>query len=125
MENLTEDKKYLVDGFLYPTKEAKTFFQVDLFNKLSEILPLQILYCEENLIAEVREQNLWHCIEIIGNFLMENTEYKETLKQMYEEENLLGLVRLSLINFVYVYSQKNDEYKDVNFTKVPECILFV
>lgn len=124
MENLVESKKYLLNAFLYPTSEAKTFFVSELNGKLESVICEDKLFAQENLIDEAREINYWETIKAIGNFLCQNAEYCETLHNIYEGETFLGIIKLVLIHYVYLCVSNSDVYKEVNFFNCPECILY-
>lgn len=121
---LDEGKKFLLDEFLYPTKGAKIFMEGELYENLSQIIPEDKIFANENLLEEVRDKNFWNCVQIIGNYLHKCPEYLKTLKKIYEGEPLLTIFKMVLISFVYTFTKHVDMYQDVNFTTVPECIIF-
>lgn len=123
MEKLTKDKLSLLNAGLYPTGEAKSFFENELNAKLYELLPKEIIFAEANLFDDIRTQNYWYCVEAVGNLLCENPQYKNALSRFFEGESLLDIIKLVLIHFVYHMSSNSEEYNGVNFLNIPECIL--
>lgn len=124
IEMLDEGKEMLLEGFLYPTKSAKIFMEGELYENLSQIIPEDKIFAHENLLEEVRDKNFWNCVKIIGNYLYQCPEYLRTLKKIYEGEPLLTIFKLVLLSFVYRFTKDLDMYSGINFTTIPECIVY-
>lgn len=124
VELLSDDGKFLLEGFLYPSKGAKIFMEGELYDNLSQIIPEDKIFAHENLIREVRDKNYWDCVILIGNYLYQCPEYLKTLNKIYEDEPLLTVFKLVMLSFVYKFSKSLAPYCDINFTRVPECIIY-
>lgn len=121
---LTEEKKNFLNNIFYPNNETKIFFESDLNIELEKVLCTCPIFSCDNLIDEVRENNLLDAIVKIGTFLSENSNYNETLHKLYPKENTIGIIKLVLINYVFWFSNTLEEYCGVNFAETPECILY-
>lgn len=124
MKYLTREKKLFLDKILHPTIDSKFFLENDLNVQLRKILPNKKIFSDENLIDEIREKNKWKCFKIIGDFLIKYPYYLKSLYVFFANKNLEEIINLVLINYVRIEAQKNKTYRDINFTLVPECILF-
>lgn len=124
MERYDECQRAFLELVFYPTKRTKRKFESEIYEKLYPLLPKNKIFAYENLIDEVRTKNYWDCIQVISQFMKDNPSYMKSMKKVYLEEPPLTVIQMVLMNYVYVCGNSIDVYRNMNFTSIPECILY-
>lgn len=109
---ITNENKFLVK-LIFPNLKCLTFFKDQLFEELKEVIPEKLCYSADNKNIKVRTFNKNECLNLIREFFINNSVYKEEVEKLYKhsideviESILKGFVFL-LKNGINVFEDKN------------------
>lgn len=109
---ITNENKFLVK-LIFPNLKCLTFFKEQLFEELKEVIPEKLCYSADNNNSKVRSFNKNECLNLIREFFINNSVYKEEVEKLYKhsideviESILKGFVFL-LKNGINVFEDKN------------------
>ena len=109
---ITNENKFLVK-LIFPNLKCLTFFKEQLFEELKEVIPEKLCYSTDNKNIKVRTFNKNECLNLIREFFINNSVYKEEVEKLYKhsideviESILKGFVFL-LKNGINVFEDKN------------------
>jgi len=109
---ITNENKFLVK-LIFPNLKCLTFFKDQLFEELKEVIPEKLCYSTDNKNIKVRTFNKNECLNLIREFFINNSVYKEEVEKLYKhsideviESILKGFVFL-LKNGINVFEDKN------------------
>ena len=109
---ITNENKLLVK-LIFPNLDCLTFFKEQLFEELKEVIPEKLCYSTDNKNIKVRTFNKNECLNLIREFFINNSVYKEEVESLYKhsidevtESILKGFVFL-LKNGINVFEDKN------------------
>lgn len=121
---MNDEKIRMLFCLLFPTEEIRIFLCNDLFEELKNIVPYQICISSYNSIKKVREAHHTLVRDRITNFLENNNDYMDKIKQIYVNIGLEDIVNDLILAYVFYISQINKSYNNIDILEDKKSICY-
>jgi len=114
---MTKEEKLL--QFLYRNDEIRKRLINDVYQELLEVVPPSLCFNSKNVVNATRDENLRKALSSISNFLENNADYNEVVKEIYDDD-----FQFVLCGYMFYLSHTNEKYIGIDIFKNKKSILY-
>ncbi len=121
---MNKRQKEMLLEYLFGAEHIRQFLINDLYEELSQILPTEKIFNNQNKNDNLRMSNYYLLCDLIDKFLIANRNYEKFLSNHYDRVSRESLIDDVLLGFTFFISQTNKNYADIDILKDKTSVCF-